>query len=206
MSGRDSSRGPEPDDWFGQPGDAPRSGTPAGIGAAGDVTVQEQARSAASDDWLSEEVAAGGDVRAGQRLIGKRRGVALAVGAGAVVFLVVGLAVGGVFSGGGKHPATTPPTAPTTNQTPSTPATKPTPATPPAPTTTLKPGDQGAQVKLLQRTLTRLGYATGAIDGDYGLSTQSALTSFQRASTLAADGVLGPKTLAALRKASRTHR
>ena len=83
--------------------------------------------------------------------------------------------------------------------------TQPTPAATPAPATTLKPGDQGPQVKLLQRALARLGYTTGAADGSYGPSTQKALTRFQRTSAIAADGVLGPKTLAALKQALLAH-
>jgi peptidoglycan hydrolase-like protein with peptidoglycan-binding domain len=69
------------------------------------------------------------------------------------------------------------------------------------PASTLKPGDRGAQVKILQRALKRLGYPPGAIDGVYGPSTQRALASFQRAAKLTADGILGPKTLAALAQA-----
>jgi peptidoglycan hydrolase-like protein with peptidoglycan-binding domain len=53
-------------------------------------------------------------------------------------------------------------------------------------------------VKLLQRALNKLGYSVGKVDGDYGPGTQKALTDFQKAHGLAADGVLGPKTLAAL--------
>ena len=71
----------------------------------------------------------------------------------------------------------------------------------PAPATTLKPGDQGAQVKRLQRALLQLGYTVGAVDGDYGTSTEAALTSFQKAAALTADGVLGPATLQALKRA-----
>jgi peptidoglycan hydrolase-like protein with peptidoglycan-binding domain len=121
------------------------------------------------------------------------------------VILIVGLAVGGVFSGSKKPATTTTAQTPTTNQTPSTQPTPPTPAATPAPATTLKPGDQGAQVKLLQRALARLGYTTGPADGDYGPSTQKALTRFQRTSAIAADGVLGPKTLAALKQALLAH-
>ena len=67
----------------------------------------------------------------------------------------------------------------------------------------MSPGDTGTQVKLLQRALTRLGYPAGKADGDYGASTQTALKSFQQKSGLTADGVLGPKTLAALKTALR---
>jgi peptidoglycan hydrolase-like protein with peptidoglycan-binding domain len=62
----------------------------------------------------------------------------------------------------------------------------------------LKPGDQGAQVKLLQRALVRLGYAAGTADGVYGPSTKTAVSRFQTASSLTADGVVGPQTLQAI--------
>jgi peptidoglycan hydrolase-like protein with peptidoglycan-binding domain len=70
----------------------------------------------------------------------------------------------------------------------------------------LKPGDSGAQVKLLQRALAGLGYSVGVADGVYGPSTEAALTRFQKANGLTADGLLGPKTLAALRQALQTSR
>ena len=123
-----------------------------------------------------------------------------------VVLLVVGLYVGGVFNGT-KHK---PPAITTLGQTPTTPAqtgTTTKSVTPPTkqialPTTALKPGDTGAQVKKLQRALATLGYAPGVIDGRYGPATEKALMRFQKAKKLTADGVLGPKTLAALRKAA----
>ncbi|MGB2876009.1 MAG: peptidoglycan-binding domain-containing protein [Gaiellaceae bacterium] len=71
----------------------------------------------------------------------------------------------------------------------------------PAPTTTLKGGDHGPQVRALQRALASLGYPLGHIDGQYGPATQRALAHFQQTQKLAADGVLGPATLAALTQA-----
>ncbi len=70
-----------------------------------------------------------------------------------------------------------------------------------APSQTLKPGDQGAQVKTLQKALASLGYSPGTPDGDYGPSTQNAVERFQIAKGLAEDGVVGPATLNALQKA-----
>src|SRR5713226_3672034 len=96
-------------------------------------------------------------------------------------------------SGARAPPATS---APTTASTPTT-----SPAAPAGPATTLKPGAKGAQVRALQQALADLGYSPGKIDGSYGPATQKALTSFQRAAKLSPDGILGPKTLAALRKA-----
>ena len=158
-----------------------------------------------AEDWLDDRrpLAAGRD-RVLESLRGNRRLVAVAAVI-VVVLLVAGLVAAGVFSGGGGGgQATTSTTTPgtTTTQT-STPP--PTPVATPAPTTTLKPGDQGAQVKVLQRALARLGYASGAVDGDYGPATQSAVKRFQTASKLDADGVLGSKTLAALKQALRSH-
>ena len=69
------------------------------------------------------------------------------------------------------------------------------------PTATLKPGATGAQVKLLQRALASLGYSTGVVDGQYGPATKQAVTAFQKADGLTADGIFGPKTLQALTRA-----
>jgi Putative peptidoglycan binding domain len=124
----------------------------------------------------------------------------------AVVAILGGLAAAGVFSGGhhAAAPATTatPPAAKTRTPT-TTQQVTPTP-TVAAPTATLKPGDQGAAVKVLQRALAHLGYSPGTVDGDYGPSTTRAVTRFQLAQGLAADGVLGPQTLRALGTALRT--
>ena len=135
-----------------------------------------------------------------------RLGTLVAVGGIVLVLLLVaGLALGGVFSGGGTSPTTTSTSTPgtTTIQTRSTTTTPAAPTSPvaPAPATTLKPGDQGVQVKRLQRSLLQLGYAVGAVNGDYGTSTEAALTSFQKATGLTVDGVLGPTTLQALKRA-----
>jgi peptidoglycan hydrolase-like protein with peptidoglycan-binding domain len=119
-----------------------------------------------------------------------------------VVLLLIGLAAGGVFSGGRapKHrpPATTAPTTAATTQ--ASTLQSPTTPQPVAPSTPLKPGDKGAAVKLLQRALARLGYPIGALDGDYGPKTQAAVLKFQRTEKLTADGIAGPATLRALRR------
>ncbi|HKB94722.1 MAG TPA: peptidoglycan-binding protein [Gaiellaceae bacterium] len=73
------------------------------------------------------------------------------------------------------------------------------PATFDAPTTTLKPGDTGSQVETLQRELAGLGYAPGTIDGNYGSGTVTAVKAFQTAVGLTPDGVVGPRTLQALK-------
>ena len=46
-----------------------------------------------------------------------------------------------------------------------------------------------------------MGYSPGKIDGHYGPATKRALEKFQKAKKLTADGILGPKTLAALTSA-----
>ena len=60
---------------------------------------------------------------------------------------------------------------------------------------TLKTGSRGDLVKALQTKLKELGYYTGAIDGEYGGSTASAVKEYQRRNGLTADGVAGEKTL-----------
>jgi peptidoglycan L-alanyl-D-glutamate endopeptidase CwlK len=63
---------------------------------------------------------------------------------------------------------------------------------------TLKPGSTGKDVEKLQKKLAKLGFPPGAIDGDFGLGTEAALLAFQKSRDLLADGVAGPRTLAAL--------
>ena len=127
-----------------------------------------------------------------------------------VLLVLAGLAVGGVFSGGKKHadtPTTTPSTtgATTTSRATTTATTTQHTSTQPlpVPTTTLKAGSNGAQVKELQRALAQLGYKPGTVDGIFGPNTEAAVVRFQTAAKLAADGVVGPLTLAALGKAIR---
>lgn len=62
----------------------------------------------------------------------------------------------------------------------------------------LKKGDTGAEVKALQNRLIELGFLSGAADGDYGNGTRAAVTEFQKANGLDADGVAGNKTLTTL--------
>lgn len=58
----------------------------------------------------------------------------------------------------------------------------------------LKLGSQGTDVSELQAALKLLGYFTGTVNGFYGESTASAVSSFQRASGLNADGIAGVAT------------
>jgi hypothetical protein len=59
-------------------------------------------------------------------------------------------------------------------------------------------GDTGGNVTKLQQMLAASGFDPGGVDGDFGPNTQAAVKRFQTAHHLAADGIVGPKTLAAL--------
>ena len=61
-------------------------------------------------------------------------------------------------------------------------------------------GDQGHDVEELQRDLNRLGWRL-AVDGDFGEKTEHAVRVFQRHHALEVDGIVGPKTKAAIDKA-----
>ncbi|HIT68468.1 MAG TPA: peptidoglycan-binding protein [Candidatus Aphodomonas merdavium] len=64
--------------------------------------------------------------------------------------------------------------------------------------TTLREGSSGPDVERMQEFLADLGYYTGTIDGEYGYTTQLAVTAFQNRNGLKADGVAGADTLALL--------
>lgn len=66
---------------------------------------------------------------------------------------------------------------------------------------TLHRGAKGEAVAWLQRMLRGLGFAL-AVDGDFGPATELAVTQFQQARKLQADGVVGAKTWAALKTAA----
>lgn len=71
------------------------------------------------------------------------------------------------------------------------------------PTTATEPdllmfGDRGPEVMHLQTALNKKG-AHLMVDGDFGRNTQASVMTFQAAQGLIADGVVGPKTLAALK-------
>jgi LysM repeat protein len=65
-------------------------------------------------------------------------------------------------------------------------------------TRTLKRGDFGWDVSVLQFLLTRRGVYSGALDGYMGKETTAALKRYQRAMHLLADAVVGPRTLSAI--------
>jgi len=196
MAGHDIRDEQGDDDWFDEPDVT---------GAWEERTARlarsrrPQASSSDVDDWTTAAPAASSRRPLPVRRFLDRR-VAL-VALLAVVCLLGVLAAAGVFSSS-KRAA--PPLAPTASTPTTTAATSPTTQAPPslrAPTTPLKPGDQGAAVRGLQRVLARLGYSPGAIDGQYGASTTQAVSKFQSASGLTADGVVGPATRRALARA-----
>lgn len=69
----------------------------------------------------------------------------------------------------------------------------------------LRQGDSGPDVMAWQATLAVLGHSAGAVDGKFGPNTLSATRAFQRAESIADDGIVGPDTVAhaAARVASR---
>lgn len=63
----------------------------------------------------------------------------------------------------------------------------------------LRRGDRGILVALLQSALTNAGFSPGVVDGIYGNRTFNAVTAFQRANRITADGIAGPRTWALLK-------
>jgi peptidoglycan hydrolase-like protein with peptidoglycan-binding domain len=63
-------------------------------------------------------------------------------------------------------------------------------------------GSTGDDVSQLQRLLTRAGYDTGGVDGDFGPHTRAAVEKFQREHGLQVDGKVGHATWAALQTAT----
>ncbi|KPU27453.1 cell wall hydrolase [Caloranaerobacter sp. TR13] len=59
-------------------------------------------------------------------------------------------------------------------------------------------GSRGSDVKQVQSRLLKWGYYTGRVDGIYGAGTYRAVRRFQRKNGLKVDGVVGPRTAAAL--------
>lgn len=175
------------DDWF-EDNEPEGSRAPNAAGEDG-----------ADEDWLRDVPP---PPRPWHELIDRRVVVVAAVG---VIFVIAVLAAAGVFSSSpaiSVPPVTSTPLVTTTTSTTQTTTT--TAAQPlSAPTTTLKPGDTGAQVKVLQRALAHLGFSSGKVDGQYGPATETAVEGFQSGAGLTADGIVGPATLAALETALR---
>lgn len=60
---------------------------------------------------------------------------------------------------------------------------------------------ENVEIKTYQKQLTSLGYYSGEIDGKHGEITEGAVKNFQRKQNLKVDGVVGPATRAALKRA-----
>jgi hypothetical protein len=58
----------------------------------------------------------------------------------------------------------------------------------------LKQGNRGVYVATLQDALNTLGHNAGTIDGIFGTGTKNAVSRFQKANNLVADGIVGCKT------------
>jgi len=61
-----------------------------------------------------------------------------------------------------------------------------------------KQGSTGSVVSTIQTKLKTWGYYSGTVDGIYGSKTAAAVKYFQQKNGLTADGIAGPKTLAAM--------
>lgn len=77
----------------------------------------------------------------------------------------------------------------------------PAPTAPPTPAptfalpgSTVRSGDSGNDVRMVQQRLKDLGYLTGKVDGKFGSSSVSALKAFQKKHGLEADGTAGRET------------
>jgi len=164
--------------------------------------------------WYEDEVA---PAAKGPPPAGRARLFALAI---AAVLLIAGGIVaarwlaGGDDGGGTADTSTLPgtvitPPPPTPAPTPTpTPTPTPPPATTPPPANvdlppdgTYREGDEGDSVLAIQQALAALGFYEGEADGKFGPQTVQAVTAFQEAEGLPADGVVGPATLAALSQA-----
>jgi hypothetical protein len=196
MEGHDGPIEPDPDDWFSEPDVSVATGDRAPASSTPEV--------ADVDDWLGDSAAPPRRRRRGSRRPTDPR-LWIAGGLGLVILLIVGLALGGVFSSNNPKTPTelftiTSPAA-TGTTTATTPSNHTVVVVPGAP---LKPGDTGAQVKLLQHALNHLGYSVGKVDGVYGPGTTQAVKNFQTAKGLTADGVCGAQTIAALSTALKS--
>jgi len=206
MTGRETSRSQDPDDWFAdlEPAAPGREGLVESPAAA--PTRIPAPEVDADDDWLGDD---GRPQVQGKSPLAAQlsdRWVAVAAGVLLVACAGVGAAVlTGAFSSSKPKPAVTTPPIPSTPTTTAAATSPPPAATVPPPTATLKPGDQGMQVKALQRALAHLGYPPGKVDGIYGPLTKGAVARFQGAAKIKVDGICGPVTLAALVRTLHGH-
>lgn len=68
----------------------------------------------------------------------------------------------------------------------------------------LRRGSKGARVKTLQRRLRALGFKSVRVSGYFNLATRSAVKRFQKKHHLKSDGIVGPATTRALKRAVRS--
>lgn len=142
----------------------------------------------------------------------RRRRTAAAVGA-AVLLIVIAVVIAVLAGGDGEGPPPDPALAPPPAEAPPPAAVtggtgaEELPPAPPAETPTtfaddlvLRPGDEGDAVETLQRALAQLGFDVAA-DGVYGPGTTAAVQEFQRDRGLTDDGIAGQRTLRALERA-----
>jgi hypothetical protein len=194
MEGREE-RDPGYDDWF----DEPEALTESQSGANRGVHEDVEEVWVLPDDEAVHYRARRSEIAIGNWTLTTTQAAIIAVSAIAVVLAI--LAATGAFSG---SKAAVPPitsTPPPATVTVTTPATTPTKPVAQAPQQTLKPGDTGEQVKILQQALTALHFSPGKADGDYGPTTQAEVEKFQLSKGLAEDGIVGQQTLAALQQA-----
>jgi hypothetical protein len=194
MEGREEGD-PGYDDWFDEP--EPLTETQSGANRGVYEPVEEVW--VLPEDEAADDRGPRGEIAIGNWTLTTTQAAIIAVSVLALVLAI--LAATGAFNGNkaAVPPVTTPPAPPTT-VTVTNPTTSTTP-TAQAPQQTLKPGDTGEQVKVLQRALTALHFSPGKADGDYGPTTQAEVEKFQLSKGLAEDGVVGPQTLAALQQA-----
>jgi Putative peptidoglycan binding domain len=194
MEGREE-RDPGYDDWFDEP--EPPSETQSGANRGVYEPVEEVWM--LPGDEAPRDRGPRGEIAIGNWTLTTTQAAIIAASILALVLAI--LAALGTFSSNkaAVPPVTTPhqPTTVTVTK-PATTATKPTTQ---APQQTLKPGDTGEQVKVLQRALTALHFSPGKADGDYGQATQIAVEKFQLSKGLGEDGIVGQQTLAALQQA-----
>jgi|UPI000360EE89 peptidoglycan hydrolase-like protein with peptidoglycan-binding domain len=69
-----------------------------------------------------------------------------------------------------------------------------------AKTLVLRVGSKGPAVKQLQEALQKQGYYKGPINGIFNPQVRSAVIAFQKSEHLTPDGVVGPKTQAAMKQ------
>ena len=102
-------------------------------------------------------------------------------------------------------PSPSPSASPSPSPRPSEPAEAEPPSSPPSASPRPATGPAGSarpraafDVEAVQRRLAELRYYGGAVDGRSGPAMRSAVMAFQKVNGLAADGAVGPRTLAAL--------